>query len=209
MRISFLSLTKKRRGVSLIELLAVVAIMSILAVVAAPLAEVMYFSQKEIELKLHLRKIRESIDKYYSEHGRGVLWNIQYNRPWDDNNPVEKSYTTEQRYKYQKVIWKGLYPVSWMQLYEGYLRRSYAVNPITGIEEDWVIIVSYPPPDSSFYDRIKNGQLKYPEDFEYDPIQWHSDAFVDAPPDQLSGIWDVRYPYHDPALDGASFYDQW
>ena len=200
---------KKVRGLSLIELLAVIAIMSILAVVAAPLAEVMYYREKEIELRMHLRKIREAIDRYYSEHGRGVLWNVQYNRPWDPDNPVEKSYTEEEKYKYQKVVWKGIYPKSWEQLYAGYLRRSYAINPITRIEEDWVIIVSYPPEGSIFYERIKNGEMKYPDDFEYGPVEWHSDEFVDAPPEYLSGIWDVRYPYHDPSIDGTSFYDQW
>ncbi|MCK5685364.1 type II secretion system protein [bacterium] len=200
------------RGVSLIELLAVIAIMSILAIVAAPMAEVMFYREKEIELKMHLRKIRESIDKYYSDHGRGVRWNIEYNRYWghpdnareDPNEP--NAYSREETMRYQKMIWRGEYPTSWQALYSGYLRESYAVNPITKISEDWVIVVSYPT-SMPFTMEISTGMKKYPVDFEYGPVQWHSETFFNA--DVLSGIFDIKYPYHDPSIDGASFYDAW
>ncbi len=201
------------RGVSLIELLAVIAIMSILAIVAAPMAEVMFYREKEIELKIHLRKIRESIDKYYSDHGRGERWNIEYNRPWGHPDNVKETlaesaggYTPEEKMRFQKMIWRGNYPTSWQNLYSGYLRESYAVNPITKIAEDWVIVVSYPT-SAPFTFEISVGTQKYPVDFEYGPVQWHSEDFYDAT--KLSGIFDVKYPYHDPSIDSTSFYDAW
>lgn len=200
-------------GVSLIELLAVIAIMSILAVVAAPMAEVMFYREKEIELKMNLRKIREAIDQYYADHGSGIRWNIEYNRRWGHPENVKETlpiasggYSREEKMRYQKMIWRGLYPTSWQALYASGLRESYAVNPITMISEDWVIVASYPNMEP-FTQEISTGIKNYPSDFEYGPVQWHSDDFYNA--SVLSGIFDVKYPYHDPSIDGASFYDAW
>lgn len=60
------------RGFSLVELLAVLAIMSILATMAAPLAQLVAKREKEQELRMALRQIRDAIDQYkrHSDEGR-------------------------------------------------------------------------------------------------------------------------------------------
>lgn len=62
----------RTRGFSLVELLAVLAIMSILATMAAPLAQLVAKREKEQELRIHLRQIRDAIDQYkrHSDEGR-------------------------------------------------------------------------------------------------------------------------------------------
>ncbi|MCM5681561.1 type II secretion system GspH family protein [Schlegelella sp. S2-27] len=52
------------RGFSLVELLVVLAIMAVLATVAFPLAELAHKRQKEEELRVALRQIRDAIDAY-------------------------------------------------------------------------------------------------------------------------------------------------
>jgi len=209
--------------------------MSIMAVIAAPLGQVIYFREKEIQLKLHLRKIREAIDKFYADNGHAVLWNLEKQRPWKEGDVTDPNL----KVKYQTVRWIGRYPTSWAELYEGYLRKSFAINPMTNIAEDWSVVVSYPPkPDENatpeeryWYDAINVYFTKeYPRDFTYSPAEWLSEEFLDVykyaqsrghvgPDGKIlpnvkhlyiqSGMWDVHYPYHEQAIDGTSYYDQW
>jgi len=55
---------RDKRGVTLVELVAVMAIISILAAVAMPMLKVSVRRAKEMELKRDLRTIRDGIDAY-------------------------------------------------------------------------------------------------------------------------------------------------
>jgi general secretion pathway protein G len=56
---------RRRRGFTLIELVITVAVVGVLALLAAPLLEVTAQRQREAELRLALRQIREAIDAYH------------------------------------------------------------------------------------------------------------------------------------------------
>jgi general secretion pathway protein G len=58
-------LGRRDHGFTLIELVITVAIVGVLALLAAPLLEVTAQRQKEAELRISLRQIREAIDAYH------------------------------------------------------------------------------------------------------------------------------------------------
>ena len=55
---------KKRNGFTLVELMIVIAIMAVLASAAMPLRELMVKREKEQDLRVALREIRNAIDAY-------------------------------------------------------------------------------------------------------------------------------------------------
>lgn len=133
---------RKEYGFTMIELLATVIIMSTLAIMIAPMGTIIFFQDKEIMLKENLREIRRAIDKFYDTNTRVFK---------EDSNKSKQHY----------------YPFTWQDLYEGYLRKAYALNPITRRFEDYDVILD------------KNG------------IFWSKDYFDTM---NLSDINDMYYP---------------
>jgi hypothetical protein len=113
--------------------MATMVILSVLAVLVAPMGAVIFFQDKELMLKENLREVRNSIDRFY------------------DNNVREfvRAPSTSRKQNY--------YPMSWQDLYEGYLRKNNALNPITHKFEDFDVTLD------------KKG-IWYSEDFN----QWFS-----------------------------------
>lgn len=64
------SLTNTRCGFTLIELLVVLAIVALLATLALPRHVQNVDLSKEVVLADNLRRLRESIDQFYGDHGR-------------------------------------------------------------------------------------------------------------------------------------------
>jgi general secretion pathway protein G len=63
----------RSRGFSYVELLVSVAILGLLAAMAMPLAETTVRRQKETELKLALRQIRQGLDAYKQAAAAGKI----------------------------------------------------------------------------------------------------------------------------------------
>jgi len=70
---SSLTIFRKSKGFTLIELMIVVAIMGILATAAMPLRELMIKREKEQELRVALRQIRTAIDAYKQATDEGRI----------------------------------------------------------------------------------------------------------------------------------------
>lgn len=61
---------RNSRGFTLLELLTVITIIGILATIAVPMYQRSVIKAKEAALKDDLYQMRESIDKYYADHGK-------------------------------------------------------------------------------------------------------------------------------------------
>src|SRR6185437_1812764 len=68
------------RGFTLVELMIVVAIMAVLASSAMPLYELTSQREKEKELRVALRQIREALDAYKRAVGEGRIARKRMNR---------------------------------------------------------------------------------------------------------------------------------
>ena len=65
---------KYQKGVTIIELIVTFVILAILASIAAPLTQVVIQRNKEQELHIALRKIREAIDAYKNASDEGRIY---------------------------------------------------------------------------------------------------------------------------------------
>ncbi len=169
---------KEKFAFTLIELMVVITVMGILAYLSLPTFEMMIIRNKEKVLRQTLHDLRQGIDYFYIDN--------------------------------------GFYPVRWSQLryYKGvaYYREAPPINPFTPDPYDWWVISSgvY---DNSAYLPASEQTIKYPG-LPYKRFFMIGLKFYDGTTYEVihkvpneSGIWDVRYPREDVALDGTLYCD--
>jgi general secretion pathway protein G len=128
---------KRSDGFTIAELITVVAIVAILASIALPVARFSMRRQKEIELRVRLRKITEAIDRYHE------LMTIPPNVPV---RPAE-----------MQALGSDGYPKDLEALLEGVkmndgrtirlIRERDLIDPITGRSE-WITLSTTDDPDT-------------------------------------------------------------
>ncbi len=64
---------RRQSGMTLVELIVATAILSVLTTMAIPLARVTIERQKEHELRVDLREMRDAIDRYKDAADRGLI----------------------------------------------------------------------------------------------------------------------------------------
>ena len=111
---------RRGRGYTIVELVVVCAMLTILAAVAFPVAKYAVKRQKEIELRHHLRTMRNAIDEYKRYSDAGLI-------------PVELG--TEGYPSELEVLIDGVDLVGQVDKTKKFLRRI-PVDPMTG-EAEW------------------------------------------------------------------------
>ena len=111
---------RRGRGYTIVELVVVCAMLTILAAVAFPVAKYAVKRQKEIELRQHLRTMRNAIDEYKRYSDAGLI-------------PVELG--TEGYPSELEVLIDGVDLVGQVDKTKKFLRRI-PVDPMTG-EAEW------------------------------------------------------------------------
>ncbi|HVS32882.1 MAG TPA: type II secretion system protein [Thermoanaerobaculia bacterium] len=131
----------RQKGFTIAELVTVVAIIAILASVALPVARFGLRRQKEIELRVRLRKITEAIDRYHE------LMTIPANVPV---RPAQMQALGSEGYpKDLEELLKGV------KMSDGkvvrLLRERDLIDPITN-KTEWITLSTTDDPDTSFSD---------------------------------------------------------
>jgi general secretion pathway protein G len=122
---------RSSRGYTLAEMVMVAAVLAILAAVTLPVAKFTYKRSKEMELRHHLRTMREAIDEYKRYSDAGLI-------PVDlgtDGYPSEL-----------EVLVEGVDLVGGIDRKAKFLRRI-PVDPMTG-EAEWGLRSFRDEPDS-------------------------------------------------------------
>lgn len=127
-------ITKRAAGFTLVEMVLVVTLLSILSVVTYPVVKYSVKRQKEIELRHHLRTMRNAIDEFKRYSDLGLI-------------PVELG--TDGYPKELEVLVEGVDLVGQIDYRARFLRRI-PVDPMTG-EAEWGIRSYQDDPDANFW----------------------------------------------------------
>jgi len=133
-----------KNGFTLLEIIIVITILSVLTAAAIPMVRNTVKRERESELRIALRQIRQAIDRYYTDTnpGTGSI------RP-PINVPIE--WKTPTGYpKELKVLVDGFVPANVVGTSENRVRwlRRLPIDPMTG-KDDWGLRSYKDKPDST------------------------------------------------------------
>lgn len=180
-------------GFTLIEILTTIVIIGVLATAAVPIGQLMIIRQQEKLLREALSETRRALDQFY-EHYRS--------------------------YPASFMELRGLAPPNFTI---AYLRDAPPVNPFTGDQYDWTVVVS----GVTEYNDFGCYETDCLSLIDHNRKVFQNEADVDAlgnpnPANPLAGkakcsadctgywgIWDIRYPRDDRLAINETLYKDW
>ena len=180
-------------GFTLIEILTTIVIIGVLATAAVPIGQLMIIRQQEKLLKEALSDTRRALDQFYDH------------------------------YKTYPASFSELRGLAEPNFTIAYLRDAPPINPFTGNQYDWAIVVSgvteyggAPGFESSgcyetdCIDFINHNRKVYQNEIDTNPGNpLHGSARCCAECTGYWGIWDIKYPRDDRLAINETLYKDW
>lgn len=180
-------LIRIRKGFTLIEILTTVIIIGVLASAAVPIGQLMIIRQQEGILKEALSTTRKALDEFYKDY---------------------------QSYPASFIELKGEAPPNFTVCY---MREAPPVNPFTGSQYDWTIVVSGVTEynyegcyETDCYAFIQHNALVFQNEQDANPGNpLHGQAKCCPNCTGYWGIWDIKYPREDRLAINETLYKDW
>jgi general secretion pathway protein G len=132
-------------GFTIAELITVVAIIGILAATTVPVARFGLRRQKEIELRAHLRRITDAIDRYHD-----VMGNAANPQAPPTTKPAQMAALGSEGYpKDLDELLKGIKLADGKTVH--FLRERDLIDPMTG-KKEWITLSTTDDPDTQSTD---------------------------------------------------------
>ena len=183
---------KLKSGFTLVEILTTVVIMGVLATAAVPIGQLMIIRQQEDILKDSLSSTRKALDEFYKDY---------------------------QSYPASFIELRGEAPPNFSVCY---MREAPPVNPFSGNQYDWTIVVSGITEYNSTYDAATKSYLgrECYETSYYDFAKHNAKVFQNEQTNGQAkcdhpncvgywGIWDIKYPRDDRLAINETLYKDW